>query len=153
MKEWKIEREARERVGDTKRDTKPQRKPRDKGEGLLSVDKSTCPYCQQDHFAGRCNTVTNVNTRKNGTMSFKLLPVQREQREGINQDIVKEREHAYDRKDDIIQASAKDIKTVQNNKLIMIKVAIQRRVTKVKIAKEIIIKHNNQMHQELQLTP
>ena len=61
MKEWKIERKARERVGHTKRDTKPQRKPRNKIEGLLSVDKSTCPYCQEDHFTGRCNIVTNVN--------------------------------------------------------------------------------------------
>ena len=74
------------------------------------------------------------------------------QREGINQEIVKAREHVFDAKDDIIQASAKEIKTVQDNMLIMIKVAIQRRVTTVKIAKEIMSKHNSQTHQELQLT-
>ena len=74
------------------------------------------------------------------------------QREGINQEIVKAREHVYDTNDDIIQASVNDIKTVQNNKLIIKNVAIQRRVTKVKIAKEIMIKRNSQMHQELQLT-
>ena len=63
MKELKLEIEARERVGDTKR-AKSQRTPRDTVEGLLSVDKITCPFCQQDHFADRCNIVTNVNTRK-----------------------------------------------------------------------------------------
>ena len=63
MKELKLEIEARERVGDTKR-AKSQRTARDTVEGLLSVDKTTCPFCQQDHFAGRCNIVTNVNTRK-----------------------------------------------------------------------------------------
>ena len=31
-----------------------QRTPRDAVEGLLSVDKITCPFCQQDHFADRC---------------------------------------------------------------------------------------------------
>ena len=63
MRELKLEIEARERVGDAKR-LKSQRTPRDTVEGLLSVDKITCPFCQQDHFAGRCNIVTNVNTRK-----------------------------------------------------------------------------------------
>ena len=72
------------------------------------------------------------------------------QREGINQEIVKAREHVFDAKDDIIQASVKEIKTVQDNKLIMIKVTIQRRVTTIKIAKS---KNNSQTHQKLQLTP
>ena len=53
MKELKLEIEARERVEDTKR-AKSQRTPRDAVEGLLSVDKITCPFCQQDHFADRC---------------------------------------------------------------------------------------------------
>ena len=58
----KIEIEARERVGVTKR-ANSQRTPRDTVKGLLSVDQITCPLYQQD-FAGRCNIVTNVNTRK-----------------------------------------------------------------------------------------
>ena len=58
----KIEIEARERVGVTKR-ANSQRTQRDTVKGLLSVDKITCPLYQQD-FAGRCNIVTNVNTRK-----------------------------------------------------------------------------------------
>ena len=57
MKELKLEIEARERVGDTKR-AKSQRKAGDK---VLSVDKITCP---QDHFADRYNIAANVNTRK-----------------------------------------------------------------------------------------
>ena len=73
-------------------------------------------------------------------------------REGINQETVKAREHAFDAKDDIIQAPAKEIKAVQDNKLIIIKVTIQRRVMTIKIAKEIMSKHNSQTHQELQLT-
>ena len=63
MKELQYKIEAREMVGDTKR-VKSQRTPRDTIEGLLSVDKITCPLCQKDHFAGRCNIVTNVNIRK-----------------------------------------------------------------------------------------
>ena len=53
---------------------------------------------------------------------------------GHTQEIVKAKEHVFDTKDDIIQASAKDIKTVQDNSLIMIKAMIQRRVTTLKIA-------------------
>ena len=44
MKELKLEIEARERVGDTKR-TKSKRKARDAIEGLLSVDKIPRPFC------------------------------------------------------------------------------------------------------------
>ena len=66
MRELKLETGARERVGDTKR-LKSQRTPRDAVEGLLSVDKIARPFCQQDHFADRCNIVTNVNTRKRYT--------------------------------------------------------------------------------------
>ena len=62
------------------------------------------------------------------------------QREGITQQIVKAREHVFDAKDDIIQASVKEIKTVQDNKLIMIKERL--RVTTIKIAKEIMTKRN-----------
>ena len=75
------------------------------------------------------------------------------QREGITQEVVKAKEHVFDAKDDIIQTSVKKIKTVQENKLIMIKVTIQKRVTAVKIAKEIMGKRNSQTHQELQPTP
>ena len=71
------------------------------------------------------------------------------QREIITQEIVKAREHVFDAKDDIIQASVKEIKTVQDNKLIMTKVTIQRRVTTIKIAKEIMSKRNSQTYQEL----
>ena len=74
------------------------------------------------------------------------------QREGITQEVVKAKEHVFDAKDDIIQTSVKKIKTVQENKLIMIKVTIQKRVTAVKIAKEIMGKRNSQTHQELQPT-
>ena len=74
------------------------------------------------------------------------------QREGINQEIVKAREHVFNAKDSIIQASVKEIKTIQGNKLITIKVVIQRRVTTMKIPKETMSKHNSQTHQELQLT-
>ena len=56
------------------------------------------------------------------------------QKEGITQEIVKAREHVFNAKDDIIQASVKEIKTVQDNKLIMIKATIQRIVTTIKIA-------------------
>ena len=63
MRELKLEIEARESVGDAKR-LKSQRTPKDTVEGLLSVDKITCPFCQQDHFADRCNIVTNVNIKK-----------------------------------------------------------------------------------------
>ena len=63
MRKLKLEIEARERVGDAKR-LKSWRTPRDTVEGLLSVEKITRPFCQQDHFADRCNIVTNVNTRK-----------------------------------------------------------------------------------------
>ena len=63
MNELKLEIEARNRIGDRKR-AKSQRTPRDTVEGFLLVDKITCPFCQQDHFADRSNTVTNVNTRK-----------------------------------------------------------------------------------------
>ena len=56
------------------------------------------------------------------------------QKEGITQEIVKAREHVFNAKEDIIQASVKEIKTVQDNKLIMIKETIQRRVTTIKIA-------------------
>ena len=75
------------------------------------------------------------------------------QREGTTQEIVKAREHVFDAKDDIILASVKEIKTIQDNKLIMIKVTIQRRVTAMKIAKEIMSKRNNQTYEELQPTP
>ena len=71
------------------------------------------------------------------------------QREIITQEIVKARKHVFDAKDDIIQASVKEIKTVQDNKLIMTKVTIQRRVTTIKIAKEIMSKRNSQTYQEL----
>ena len=71
------------------------------------------------------------------------------QREIITQEIVKAREHVFDAKDDIIQASVKEIKTVQDNKLIMTKVTIQRRVTTIKIAKEIMSKRNSQTYREL----
>ena len=63
MKELKLEVEARNRVGDTKI-ANSQRGPRDTVEILLSVDKINSTFCQQDHFADRCNTVTNANTRK-----------------------------------------------------------------------------------------
>ena len=63
MKELKLETEARTRVGDTKR-AKSKRTPRYTVEGLLSVDKITCPYCKQDHFVQRCYIATNANTRK-----------------------------------------------------------------------------------------
>ena len=56
------------------------------------------------------------------------------QKEGITQEIVKAREYVFNAKDDIIQASVKEIKTVQDNKLIMIKATIQRIVTTIKIA-------------------
>ena len=56
------------------------------------------------------------------------------QKEGITQEIVKAREHVFNAKEDIIQASVKEIKTVQDNKLIMIKATIQRIVTTIKIA-------------------
>ena len=78
MKEWKLEIEAIERFGDTKR-AKSQRTPRDTVEGLPSVDKITCSYCQLDHFAGRCDVITNVNTRKkNATMSVEMLHLYKE---------------------------------------------------------------------------
>ena len=48
------------------------------------------------------------------------------QREGITLEIVKAREHVFNAKDDIIQASVKEIKTVQDNKLMVVKVTIQR---------------------------
>ena len=48
-----------------------------------------------------------------------------------------------------MQASVKEIKTVQDNKLIMIKVAIQGKVTTIKI----MSKCNSQTHQELQPAP
>ena len=150
MRELKLEIEARETIGDTKR-VKSQRTPRDTVEGLLSVDKITCPFCQQDHFADRCNIVTNVNTRK------KILQCQSGcyicTKRGTTQEIVKAREHVFDAKDDIILGSVKEIKTIQDNKLIMIKVTIQRRVTTMKIAKEIMRKRNNQTYQELQPRP
>ena len=63
MKELKLEIEVRERFGDTKR-AKLQRTTGGTVEGCLSVDKITYPFCQQDHFAGRCNIVANVNTSK-----------------------------------------------------------------------------------------
>ena len=63
VRELKLEIEARETIGDTKR-VKSQRTPKDTVEGLLSVDKITCPFCQQDLFADKCNLVTNANTRK-----------------------------------------------------------------------------------------
>ena len=95
MKELKLEIEVRERVGDTKR-AKSQRTARDTVEGLLPVDKITSPFCQQDHFADRCNIVTNINTRK------KCYNVNRDvtsvQREGITQEIAKAREHVFDAK-------------------------------------------------------
>ena len=124
MWELKLEIEARERVEDTKR-FKSQRTPRDTAEGLLSVDKITCPFC---YFADRCNIVTNVNTRK------RMLQCQSRCyictiSEGITHEIVKAREHVFNAKDDIIQASVKEMKTVQDKKLIMIKATIQRRVT------------------------
>ena len=56
------------------------------------------------------------------------------QKEGITQEIVKAREHVFNAKDDIIQASVKEIKSVQDKKLIMIKATIQRRVTTIQIA-------------------
>ena len=71
------------------------------------------------------------------------------QREGITQEIVKAREHVFDTKDDIIEASVKEIKAVQDNKLIMIKATIQRSVTTIKIVLEIMSKRNSQTHQEL----
>ena len=71
------------------------------------------------------------------------------QREIITQEIVKAREHVFDEKEDIIQASVNEIRTVQDNKLIMTKVTIQRRVTTIKIAKEIMSKRNSQTYQEL----
>ena len=153
---WKIndlmkEIEARERVGDTKR-AKSQRTPKDTSEGLLSVDKITYPFCQQDHFQDRCNIVTNVNTRKKICYNVSR-DVTFVQREGITQEIVKAREHVFNAKDDIIQASVKEIKTVQENKLIIIKVTIQRRVTTIKIAKEIMSKCNCQTYQELRPAP
>ena len=73
--------------------------------------------------------------------------------EGITQEIVKARDHVFGAKGDIIQASVKEKKTVQDNKLIMIRVTIQRGVTTIKIAKEIMSKRNSQTHQELQPTP
>ena len=132
MRELKLEIEARERVGDAKR-LKSQRTPRDTVEGLLSVDKITCPFCQQDHFADRCNIVTNVNTRKR-MLKYQSRCYICTIREGITHEIVKAREHVFNAKDDIIQASVKEIKTVQDKKLIMIKAAIQRRVTTIQIA-------------------
>ena len=78
VRELKLEIEARETIGDTKR-VKSQRTPKDTVEGLLSVDKITCLFCQQDHFADRCNIVTNVNTRKkNATMSVEMLHLHKE---------------------------------------------------------------------------
>ena len=147
MRELKLEIEARERVGDAKR-LKSQRTPRDTVEGLLSVDKITCPFCQQDHFADRCNIVTNVNTRKR-MLQYQSRCYICTIREGITHEIVKAREHVLNAKDDIIQASVKEIKTVQDKKLIMIKAAIQRRVTTIQIAQEIMSKRNSQTHQEL----
>ena len=70
-------------------------------------------------------------------------------KEGITQEIVKARKRVFDAKDDIMQASVKEIKTVQENKLIMIKVTIQRRVTTIKIAWEAMSKRNSQTDQEL----
>ena len=82
--------EIRERVGDTRR-AKSQRTPRDTIEGLLLVDKITCPFCQQDHFADRHNIITNVNTSKRYyNVSRDVLSVQIQ---GITQEIVKAREH------------------------------------------------------------
>ena len=52
-----------------------------------------------------------------------------------------------------MQAFVKEIKTVQDNKLIVIKVTIQGKVTTIKIAKEIMSKCNSQTHQELQPAP
>ena len=75
------------------------------------------------------------------------------QREGTTQEIAKAREHVFDAKDDIILAFVKEIKAIQDNKLIMIKVTIQRRVTAMKIAKETMSKRNNQTYEELQPTP
>ena len=78
MKGFKLEIETRERVGDTKA-AKSQRIARDTVEGLLSEYKITCPFCQQNYFVGRCNLVTNVNTRKkNFTMSVEILHLYKE---------------------------------------------------------------------------
>ena len=60
-------------------------RPRHTAEGLLSVDKITCPF---SYFADRCNTVTNVNIRK------RMLQCQSRCyictiREGITHEIVK----------------------------------------------------------------
>ena len=83
-------------------------------------------------------------------MSIEVLHLYKE---GITQETVKAREHVFDAKDNIIQASVKEIKTVKYNKLIMIKVTIQRRITTIKIATEIMTKRNSQTHQEVQPTP
>ena len=151
MKELKLEIEVRERFGDAKR-AKSQRTPRDTVEGLLSVDKITCPFCQQNHFVDRCNIVTNVKIRK------KMLQCRSRcytctkrghQSRGCKSKRIcfrcKGRHHT--------SVCVKEINTVQDNKLIMVKVTIQRRVTTIKIAKEIMSKRNSQTHQELQPTP
>ena len=148
MKELKLETEVRERIRDRKT-AKSQRTPRDIVEGLVSVDKITYPFCQQDHFVDRCSIVTNVSSRKTKCYNISRV-VTSVQREGINQEVVKAREHVFNANDDIIQASVKEIKTVKDNKLIMMKVTIQRRVATTKIAKS---KNNSQTHQKLQLTP
>ena len=78
MKELKLETEARERIRDTKT-AKSQRTPRDIVEGLVSADKITYQFCQQDHFVDRCSIVTNVSTRKkNATMSVEMLHLYKE---------------------------------------------------------------------------
>ena len=84
--------------------------------------------------------------KKNAIMSVEMLHLYKE---GITQEIVKARKRVFDAKDDIMQASVKEIKTVQENKLIMIKVTIQRRVTTIKIAWEAMSKRNSQTDQEL----
>ena len=74
------------------------------------------------------------------------------QRKGCTQECVKAREHVFDAKGDITQAYVKEIKTVQDNKLIMVKVTIQIRVATTNIAKEIMSKHNSQTQQEQEIT-
>ena len=113
MKELKLEVEARNRVGDTKI-ANSQRGPRDTVEVLLSVDKINSTFCQQDHFADRCNIVTNANTRKTCyIVSWDDTSVQRE---GITKEIVKAREHVFDAKDDIKQTSVKEQRDKDNSR-------------------------------------
>ena len=79
--------------------------------------------------------------KKNARMSVEMLHICT--KTGHHSRDCKRKRTYFDAKDDIIQASVKELKRIQDNKLIMIKVAIQRGVTTIKITKKIMSKSNN----------